>query len=119
MLADRHADTRLVAVARREPAAVVDQGEVAVSAVPAGHDDDPVAGRLDRRSRGGSDVDAGVKAVPAQHRVVSVAERAGDGAVHGPAEPVVPGRRVAAAHAGRDLRLDRVVLRLEIGLAGT
>ena len=60
-----------------------------------------------------------MKAVPAQHRVVAVAERAGDGTVHGPAEPVVPGRRVPAAHAGRDLRLDRVVLRLEVGLAGT
>src|SRR6266700_3800718 len=46
-------------------------------------------------------------------------ERARDPAVHGPDEPVVPGRRVATAHARRDLCLERVVLRLEVGLAGT
>src|SRR4029453_9873344 len=46
------------------------------------------------------------------------AEATPDGAVHGPDEPVVPRRRVAAADAGCDLRLDCVVLRLEVGLAG-
>src|SRR6266700_2433214 len=46
-------------------------------------------------------------------------ERARDPAVHGPDEPVVPGRRVATAHTRRDLCLHRVVLRLEVGLAGT
>src|SRR2546430_13585632 len=46
-------------------------------------------------------------------------ERARDPAVHGPDNPVVPGRRVATAHTRRDLCLQRVVLRLEVGLAGT
>src|SRR5713101_374 len=46
------------------------------------------------------------------------AEAAHDRAVHRPDEPVVARRRVAVAHAGADLRLQRVVLRLELGLAG-
>src|SRR5437588_6629359 len=51
---------RLVGVAGRHPAAMVDTGVVAVAADPACKDDRPGRGSVDRRSVGDADVDSGV-----------------------------------------------------------
>src|SRR5690606_31557569 len=65
VLADRHADRRLVAVARRQAAAVVDAGVVPVAADPPGDRDRPGVGGAQRRAVGQRDVDAGVQTPPA------------------------------------------------------
>ena len=50
--------TRLVAVGRCDAAAVVDDDQVAVAALPAGRDDRARRGRVDRRAVPDADVDA-------------------------------------------------------------
>src|SRR6266540_373780 len=65
-------------VARREAAAVVDAGVVAVAPGPAREHDRPRGGRVDRSSVGNADVDSGMEASPA------VAERARYGSVYRP-----------------------------------
>src|SRR5438093_13650532 len=51
-------DARLVGVRRREPAAVVDRYEVPVALHPARVHDPPGGCGVDRRARGGGDVDS-------------------------------------------------------------
>src|SRR5215211_5858468 len=74
--ADREA--RLVGIGRRQPAAVVDDDQVAVAAHPAGVDDDAGRGRGDRSPIPDGDVDSLVHAAPAPP------ERAHDGSADRP-----------------------------------
>src|SRR3954469_4690129 len=65
LLAAADGDARLVAVCRRDPAAVVDHREVAVALHPAAVDDDAGRGRMDGRSGRRAEVDALVDRAPA------------------------------------------------------
>src|SRR5215211_2763769 len=64
VLADRDGDRRLMRVAGRDPASVVDAGVVAVAGLRPGDRDRAVGGGVDRRSARDSDVDARVAALP-------------------------------------------------------
>src|SRR4051794_2471050 len=67
VLALADGEARLVRVAGRDPAPVVDAGEVAVAAARGlglGELHDPVGGGVDRRAARHPDVDAGVAAFP-------------------------------------------------------
>src|SRR5689334_15239226 len=72
LLAAADGDRRLVAVGGRQAAAVVDDHEVPVPALPAAVDDRPGGGGVDGRAVADADVDALVHAAPAP------AERARD-----------------------------------------
>src|SRR5919202_4575626 len=76
----RDGDARLVGVAGRDAATVVDEDEVSVPAHPAGVDDAPGRSGVDRRSFADGDVDPGVHPAP------SDAEAADDRTAHGPDE---------------------------------
>src|SRR5262245_355361 len=78
LLSDADQDRGLVRVAGREPASVVetvvDAGEVAVAAVPAGPDDASGRHRPDRGAASGREVDPGVQQPLVVDRVEAQAE---------------------------------------------
>src|SRR5438309_2983659 len=81
------ADRRLVRVARRHPAAMIDARVVAVPLDPPGERNRARRSRVNRRTARNRDVDAGVQPSPAH------AERADNGAADRPDEPARRRRR--------------------------
>src|SRR5215217_4543676 len=67
VLTDRDRERRLMAVEGAESTAVVDHRGVAVAAVVPRREDDPGAGRVDRRAARRAEVDAGVERGLAGH----------------------------------------------------
>src|SRR5215831_20998441 len=80
-----HTNLRHVGVAGRNPVAVVDHHNIAVTGVHAGVDNSSVRRCLDGGAVIGSDVQSGVVFIPAAERVAAHSETVSDVSAHGPA----------------------------------